>query len=381
MGSESQPAAGSDVETPIYAEPVRGSYLDPGMFASLPGLEILRAFLDGRQLPPPGRHLYGLQITEVDPEVVTFEMPASPWLSPPVGVIQGAALALLVDGPLGCAFQTTLPPAAPYTTSEMSLSFIHPVLPDGGMLTSTARVVHTGRTIGLTDATVKDEAGSLMATASTRLVVLPRIDFPDDFVAQALRNPPHPDVPAWPTPDPIDRPVQGAVQPQSVFDRLSGLEVMRDCMTGALEAPPVSHLFGLRPIAVEEGTTTWTAPSTEWLCSPVEGRLYGGFLAFFAGNAADGAIMSTCEAGTALAPVDLKVYFLRPVAPHGENLTAIGRVIHRGRSVAIATAEVFDRDGKLVATAISSSMILPGRPATIVSPPSPDGPQPEVSLE
>ncbi|MDP9326520.1 MAG: PaaI family thioesterase [Candidatus Dormibacteraeota bacterium] len=339
---------------------------------------MLRAFLDGRQLPPPGRHLYGLLLKEVDPGEARFEMPASPWLAPPVGVIQGATLALLVDGPLGCAFQTTLPPATPYTTSEMSMSFIHPVLPDGGTLTSTARVVHTGRTIGLTDATVKDEAGNLMATASTRLVVLPKVDFPADFVAQALRNPPHPQVPVWSTPDPIDRPVLGAIQPQELFDRLSGLEVMRGCMTGELEAPPISHLFGLRPTEVEEGTTTWTVPSTEWLCSPVEGRLYGGFLAYFAGNAADGAIMTTCKAGTAIAPVDLKVYFLRPVAPHGEKLTALGRVIHRGRSVAIATAEVHDRDGKLVATAISSSMILPGRPATIVSPPAPDGPQPEL---
>jgi uncharacterized protein (TIGR00369 family) len=197
-------------------------------------------------------------------------------------------------------------------------------------------------------------------------------------VEQALRHPPHPAIPTWDTPNPVDRPARGRVQPQSVFDQLTGLEVMSGCMTGELEPPPISHLFGLRPTAVDEGTTTWTAPSTEWLCSPVEGRLYGGFLAYFAGNAADGAIWTTVEPGTAIAPVDLKVYFLRPVAPHGELLTATGRVIHRGRSIAIANAEVHDRDGKLVATAISSSMLLPGRPATIVSPPSPDGPAPET---
>jgi uncharacterized protein (TIGR00369 family) len=378
MTSKEEPSTPLEPGLPIQEEPVRGNYLDPGLFASQPGLDLLRGFLDGRQLPPPGTYLYGLRITDVDPGEVSFEMPASPWLSPPVGVIQGAALALLVDGPLGCAFQTTLPPATPYTTSEMSLAFIRPVRPDGGMLRSTARVVHAGRTIGITDATVVDAAGSLVATASTRLVVLPAIDFPADFVAAALANPPHPAVPSWPTPNPVDRPAVGRVQPQSVFDELSGLEVLRRCMTGELEAPPASHLFSLRPTEVSEGASTWTAPSTEWLCSPVEGRLYGGFLAYFAGNAADSAIWTTCEPGTAFAPVDLKVYFLRPVAPHGELLTATGRVLHRGRSVAIATAEVHDRDGKLVATAISSSMILPGRPATIVDPPMPDGPKPEA---
>jgi hypothetical protein len=40
-----------------------------------------------------------------------------------------------------------------------------------------------------------------------------------------------------------------------------------------------------------------------------------------------------------------------------------GTVIHRGRSVAIGTSEVFDASGKKVAIATGSSVILPGRPA------------------
>ena len=149
---------------------------------------------------------------------------------------------------------------------------------------------------------------------------------------------------------------------------LSGLEVMRGCVTGELGRPPIYHLLGVRPTGVEEGASEWVLPATEWLCSPVEGRLYGGAIAYFAGNACDSAIMTTTEPGTAIAPVDLKVYFLRPVSPDGRDLTARGRVMHRGRRVAIASAEVFDADGKLVATAVSSAMILPGRPATLGRP-------------
>ena len=52
----------------------------------------------------------------------------------------------------------------------------------------------------------------------------------------------------------------------------------------------------------------------------------------------------------AFAPVTLKVYFLRPVPPDGRDLVARGTVIHRGRSIAIGTSEVFNADGKKVAS-------------------------------
>ena len=65
--------------------------------------------------------------------------------------------------------------------------------------------------------------------------------------------------------------------------------------------------------------------------------------------------------------MDLKVYFLRPVPPDGRDLVARGTVIHRGRSMAIGTSDVFNADGKKVAVATGSSVILPGRPATVTT--------------
>ena len=65
--------------------------------------------------------------------------------------------------------------------------------------------------------------------------------------------------------------------------------------------------------------------------------------------------------------MDLKVYFLRPVSPDGRDLIAEGAVMHRGRSVAIGTSQVFDADGKKVAVATGSALILPGRPAPVAT--------------
>src|SRR5262249_50714422 len=124
----------------------------------------------------------------------------------------------------------------------------------------------------------------------------------------------------------------------------------------------------------EKGKTRWKMPASEWLSTPVQGRLYGGATAFLAGTAIDGAVQTTVPAGAALASVGLKIYFLRPGSPHGRGPGAEGAVMHRGRTVAIGTSEVFDADGKKVAVASGSALVLPGRPATVtteLTPPHP----------
>ena len=72
-------------------------------------------------------------------------------------------------------------------------------------------------------------------------------------------------------------------------------------------------------------------------------------------------MQTTVPAGTAIAPTDLRVQFLRPVATDGALLTARASVLHRGRSFAAARAEVTNAQGKLVALGGASALILPNR--------------------
>jgi len=44
-------------------------------------------------------------------------------------------------------------------------------------------------------------------------------------------------------------------------------------------------------------------------------------------------------------------------------------VLHAGRRIAVASAEVLDADGRAVAIATGSAMILPNRPAALGAPP------------
>ncbi len=60
-----------------------------------------------------------------------------------------------------------------------------------------------------------------------------------------------------------------------------------------------------------------------------------------------------------------EVNFLRPVYPDGRDLVARGRVRHVGRTVSVAEAELLNADGKPVALATGSAMILADRPAAL----------------
>ena len=350
----------------VWEEPVRGFYTDPGQFVTLSGLDLLRSMLEGG-LGPPVRYLFGLAPNSVEPGGVTFTMPVTDWLLFPQGVVSGATLGILVDAPLGCAVQTALPPATPFTTAEISLRFLRTVVPQSGTLTAKGRLIHAGRSTGVSLVEVTDEAGRLIAVTSTRCAILPRVEVPWEVIEQALKNPPRLREPDWPSPHPYERPVVGEVLAQDIWDRMDGLSVLRSLIAGDLPAPPIAHFCGIVPVEAEAGGTTWKMPASEWLCAPVQGRLYGGAIAMLAGTAIDGTVQTTIPAGTALAPVDLKVYFLRPVSPDGRDLRATGTVIHRGRSIAIGTSEVFDSGGKKVAVATGSAVILPERPATVTT--------------
>jgi uncharacterized protein (TIGR00369 family) len=346
----------ASIEPAIWTEPVRGGYPDPRLLG-YSGIEQLRSWFRGLAPKPPIHHLTGMLPTEAGPGTATFTMPATGWLLSPPGYVQLGALAILADGPLGSAVQSALPPLTAYTTAELSLNYLRPVTADSGMLVCRGRLIMSGRSLGLSECVVEDGRGRLVAHGTSRCLVFPPM-------GPAPAEPPHlspVDEPAYDTPDPYLRPFPGTPLPQQVWDRMSGLEIMRGLVAGDLPVPPISHLTGLRPTEAGEGTSTFVLPASEWLCSPL-GKVEGGFVALLADTVIACAVQSTVPPRTSYAPLDLKVNFLRPVTPDGRDLTGRGMVVHRGRTMAVARAELTDADGKRVAVSTGTAMILPDRP-------------------
>jgi uncharacterized protein (TIGR00369 family) len=350
---------GVDPRSEAWREPVRGGYPDAALFA-LPGIDQLRASLEGRSPLSPLSHLVGMKLTEVGAGKATFRMPASRWLLSPQGAIAVGTLAILADGPLGCAVQTALPPATAYTTSELSLRVVRPAR-IGAVLTAKGQLVYAGRRIALSEVLVEDDEGRLVAQGSSLCFV-----FPPESPPPAPPTRPRKVVePEHAEPDPYLRPVIGEVLPQEVWNRMSGLETLTAMAAGELPAPPTRYLTGLRIVEAAPGQATFALPASEWLCPPT-GKVEGGVIAMLADAALASAIMTVTPAGTAIAPIDLKVNFLRPGIADGRELLARGTVAHAGRTIAVAHAEVLDADSKRVALATGSALLLPGRSASLV---------------
>jgi uncharacterized protein (TIGR00369 family) len=348
---------GDDGASEIWREPVRGGYPDPRLIA-LTGRERLGVFRLGKAPFPPLFHLTGGRPTRFGSGTTDAEMPATEWLVNPSGLVSGGVLSILADIALGCAVQTELPAATPYTSAELSLSLLRPVRP-GGVVTASAQAIHVGRSVALSECFILGPDGeTLVAHGTSRCAVLPPVEPRPEAPAEL------PDVepPASETPDPYQRaaPTDGIVSSEE-WATLSGREILERQVRGETPPPPIHFLTGLTLSSVGHGTAEMRLPAVGWLTSPL-GLLQGGTITMLADAAMLSAVMTTTPPGTAIAGLDLKVNFLRPAPPDGRDLVARAEAIHSGRTIAIATSRVENADGKPVLLATGSAMLLPGRP-------------------
>ncbi|HEX9766484.1 MAG TPA: PaaI family thioesterase [Nitriliruptorales bacterium] len=332
----------------VWREPFQGQY---GAIHPLqrPGLE---RFSTDPSVRPPIHYLTGLLPVEHGHGTSTFQMPATGWLDIGTGTFGGAAPLFVADAPLTGAIITGLPPGWIATTSELSMSFLRAPNVRSGTFTGRATSVHASRRVGAASVQVTDAAGRLVAHGTTRcmIVEVPGVldVAPHDPAANGVRGR------GTGTP-PFQRTPTGRVLTPDEFDARSGRDLMEGYVDGTIDPPPVAHLLGGRPTAVDGDSVAWTFPNTEWLCSPAP-FLYGGAIAGMAETALASAYTLAMEAGQICAPMDIKVQFLRPVYPNTGDLAGHAEIVHAGRNVIVARGELHDGAGKLVALATGSAL-------------------------
>ncbi len=358
---EAPPAGLAPEPQPIWLEPVRGGHPDPALFG-LSGRGQLEALLSGRVSAPPMSRLTGVRLSGVGSGSASFVLPLSEWLASPQGPVSLGVVTIAADAAMACSIQSELSPATPFSTSELSLRMLAPVHP-GGTLTATGRLISLRQTIALAEVSVHDEGGELVAHGSSICVLAPALSpaplppAADGPTAEGLVGQEAEGAEA----DPHLRPARGAVLGQEVWESLGGLDVLMAQLAGKFPAPPVHHLTGLTLTDACEGETSFTMPASQWLCAPPRGRVQGGFVAMLGDAALCGAIQSRLPPNIALAPIDLKVNYLRPLPADGRVARADGRVVNLGRRVAVAEATVLDADERPIAVATGSALLLPGR--------------------
>jgi uncharacterized protein (TIGR00369 family) len=140
---------------------------------------------------------------------------------------------------------------------------------------------------------------------------------------------------------------------------LSGLEFLRAIRDGKLPAPPIAVLMDFHPVEVEPGRVVFEGTPDESVYNPI-GMVHGGYVCTLADTVAACAVHSTLDAGTVYTSIDLNVSYTRRVTRESGTLRAIGTVVKPGRRVAFSRADILDAAGKVVATATSSCLIMPG---------------------
>jgi uncharacterized protein (TIGR00369 family) len=135
------------------------------------GLDFLRSMVDGKVPGPPIASLLGMTLVSVSPGSAVFTLTPDESMFNPIGTVHGGIVCTLLDSALGCALHTTLPAGKGYTSVEIKVSYLKPVLPSSGLLTATGRVVRAGSRVGFTEGEVTDASGAIVATASSTLLV------------------------------------------------------------------------------------------------------------------------------------------------------------------------------------------------------------------
>jgi uncharacterized protein (TIGR00369 family) len=161
-------------ETPTRVRTVR--WLDPSVVAApaqtLSGLDFLQKIAKGDLPPPPIAELLGMRLVSVGPSSATFEFDPAEFMYNPIGSVHGGVVTTLLDSAMGCAIHTTLPAGVAYTTIELKVNFVRPVLDRSGALRAEGKVLHGGPTVATAESRLVDREGTLFAHATSTVLIL-----------------------------------------------------------------------------------------------------------------------------------------------------------------------------------------------------------------
>lgn len=140
-----------------------------------------------------------------------------------------------------------------------------------------------------------------------------------------------------------------------------GVDGLRAMIEGRLPPPPVANLLGFTLRSVERGTVTATLVPDESHYNLL-GSMHGGMGATLLDTVMGCAVHTVIPHGKGYTTLNISVHYLRPITVATGEVTAIGEVVHAGRSTAIAHGRIVDANGKLYATADTTCLVFDAPP-------------------
>lgn len=128
-------------------------------------LERIQEVMSGERPAMPFAALVGYRVTVLEAGRARVELDAGEQHANPMGTVHGGALCAIADTAMGLAYGATLEEGEEFATLELKINFLRAV--QRATLIAEAAVVQRGRSIGMTECTITDEGGRLIAKATS----------------------------------------------------------------------------------------------------------------------------------------------------------------------------------------------------------------------
>lgn len=137
----------------------------------------------------------------------------------------------------------------------------------------------------------------------------------------------------------------------------TGLQIMQAMLQGHAPYAAISQTLNFVMVEAEPGLAVFQGtPGPEHL-NPL-GTVHGGWFATLLDSALGCAVHTLMPVGRSYTTADLTIKMVRAITPKVQRVRAIGKVLHCGRQLATAEAQLVDADGKLYAHASSTCLVF-----------------------
>jgi uncharacterized protein (TIGR00369 family) len=138
---------------------------------------------------------------------------------------------------------------------------------------------------------------------------------------------------------------------------LSGLEYMRQLLTGEREHAGMARLMNMRLVEVAEGRAVFAVVPDERHYNGL-GIAHGGLAATLLDSALGCAINTVMPAGRVFTTLEMKINYVRPMRRETGEVRCEAAVLHAGARVATAEGRIVDASGKLYAHGTATCMLF-----------------------
>ena len=151
-------------------------------------------------------------------------------------------------------------------------------------------------------------------------------------------------------------PGPGVARPEQIAGK-TGLAQMQAMLNGDIPHAAIASTLDFLIIGVEDGMATFQGTPGPHHFNPM-GTVHGGWFATLLDSALGCAVHTKMPAGRGYTTAELSVNIVRALTPKVPRVRAIGRVIHCGRQLATADAQLIGPDGTLYAHATTTCLVF-----------------------